>query len=168
MEVIEIGRTGRPHGIKGELSVFVEEVYEDDLLAAKAVLIGEPPIPYFVRSFRTGGKLTVSLENFDTREAVVLLSGKPLWLPADQVTGEAEVEGTPWDGVVGFMIEAEGYPPLGPIEDIIDLPEHYLAELTHNEKTVFIPLHEDLVLNVRETDTVLEMQLPRGLLELGS
>ncbi|MGB3800326.1 MAG: hypothetical protein WA952_10985 [Lewinella sp.] len=168
MELVEIGRTGRPHGIRGELALHVTEGYEEDLLKAQAVLIGDPPIPYFVRAFRSGGKLTVSLENFSTREAVVLLSAKPLFLPADQVSGVVEEAGTPWDYVLGYTISAEGYPVLGPIEDIIDLPEHYLAELTHNGKTVFVPLHEDLVLNVRKTDTVLEMELPEGLLELGS
>ena len=160
MELVEIGRTGRPHGIKGELALYVEEAYEEDLLKATAVLIGEPPIPYFVQSFRTGGKLTVSLETFINRESVVLLAGKPLFLPADQVSARVEEEGTPWDGLIGYTITAPGYPELGPIADIIDLPQHYLAELTHNGKTVFIPLHEDLVLKVRETDTVLEMDLP--------
>ena len=167
MELVEIGRTGRPHGIHGELALLIDEVYEDDLLEAKAVLIGEPAIPYFVVSFRSGGKLTVTLENFTTREAVSLLAGKPLWLPADQVTTDAPGDDTPYDGLVGYTIQAEGYPPLGPIEGIVDLPEHYLAELTYEERTVYIPLHEDLIVNVRETDTVLEMDLPAGLLELG-
>ena len=167
MDLIEIGRTGRPHGIHGELALLIDEVYEDDLLQARAVLIGEPAIPYFVVSFRSGGKLTVKLENFTSREAVSLLAGKPLWLPADQVTAEIPADETPYDALLGYMIEADGYPPLGPIEDIVDLPEHYLAEITYEERTVYIPLHEDLIVGVRETDTVLEMNLPEGLLELG-
>ena len=167
MELVEIGRTGRPHGIHGELALIIDDVYEEDLLNAKAILIGEPAIPYFVVSFRSGGKLTVTLENFTTREAVSLLSGKPLWLPADQVSAEAVADDTPYDDLVGYTIHAEGYPPLGPIEDILDLPEHYLAEVTYNDRTVYIPLHEDLIVSVRETDTVLEMDLPEGLLELG-
>ena len=166
MEMIRIGVTGRPHGVKGELALHVDEVYEDDLLLARAILIGEKPVPYFVKSFRQGGKLTVTLETFGTREQVVLLSNQPLWLPADQVS-EVEVEAdTPWDALIGYTIEAEGYPPLGPIAAIMDLPSHYLAELTHHEKTVYIPLHEDLVIGVREEDTVLVMALPDGLLEL--
>ena len=168
METVEIGRTGKPHGIRGELSLHIDELYESDLLRADAILIGDPPIPYFVRDFRVGGKLTVFLEGFDTREAVVLLSNKPLLLPSDQVSVEAEEADTPWDAVIGYRIEAPGYPSLGPIEAIVDLPSHYLAELTHNERTVYIPLHADLVVNVRETDTVLEMDLPEGLLDLGS
>ena len=167
MELVEIGRTGRPHGVRGELSLHVEELYLDDLLQAKAVLIGEPAIPYFVQQFRVGGKLTVTLETFTTREQVSLLSGKPLWLPSDQVTVEAEEAITPWDALIGYRIVAEGYPLLGPVADIVDLPEHYLAEIEHEGKTVYIPLHDDLVIAVREDDQTVEMDLPGGLLDLG-
>ena len=72
MELVQIGRTGRPHGIKGELGLYVEEVYLDDLAAVKAILIGEPAVPYFVENLRQGGKLTVKLETFQTPRA-----GKP-------------------------------------------------------------------------------------------
>ncbi|NJB85510.1 16S rRNA processing protein RimM [Lewinella marina] len=166
MELVQIGTTGRPHGVRGELGLFVEEVYEDDLLLARAVLIGERPVPYFVERFRQGGKLTVKLEKFDTREQVNLLANRPLWLPAAEVSVMAPEEGTPWDEVIGYRIQAEGYPELGPIEDILDLPEHYLAEITHNEKTVYIPLHDDLVREVRNEDGLLLMELPAGLLDL--
>lgn len=166
MEVVQIGTTGRPHGIKGELTLHVEEGYLDDLALTRAVLIGEPPVPYFVEKLRQGGKVTVKLETFDTREAVGLLSNKPLSLPASQVT-ELEEDATPWDELLGYHIEAEGYPTLGPIEDIMDLPDHYLAEITYEGKTLYIPLHEDLVLGVREEETVLVMQLPEGLLDMG-
>ena len=168
MELVEIGRTGRPHGVKGELSLHVEELYLDDLLRATAVLIGEPAIPYFVQQFREGGKLTVTLETFTTREQVSLLSGKPLWLPSDQVTVEEDDAVTPWDTLIGYSIVAEGYPLLGPIVDIVDLPEHYLAEIEHDSKTVYIPLHDDLVIAVREEEETVEMDLPGGLLDLGS
>ncbi len=168
MELVQIGVTGRPHGTRGELNLFVDEGYEADLVKAKAILIGDKPVPYFVERFRQGGKLTVKLETFETREQVVLLANKPLLLPADQVTGLEEEDETPWDAIIGYSIEAEGYPLLGPIERIMDLPEHYLAELTYSDKTVYIPLHEDLVVGVREDDTVLVMVLPGGLLDLGS
>ncbi|THH41341.1 ribosome maturation factor RimM [Neolewinella litorea] len=166
MELVQIGTTGRPHGVRGELSLFVEEVFEDDLLLARAVLIGDQPVPYFVERFRQGGKMTVKFERFDTREQVSLLANKPLWLPANEVSAAPPEEETPWDGVMGYTIEAEGYPELGPIEDILDLPEHYLAEITYNEKTVYIPLHDDLVREVRNEDGRLIMELPAGLLDL--
>ena len=166
MKFIEIGRTGRPHGTRGELGLSVDERYYDDLLAAKFLLIGTPPIPYPVASFTTGGKLRVQLENFDRREAVSLLSNKLLALPADQLAAREEEAETPWDELIGYRVEAEGYPVLGPIAAIVDLPEHYLAEMTHEGREIYLPLHEDLVIGIREEDRTLVMDLPLGLLEL--
>lgn len=166
MELTEIGRTGRPHGTRGELKLLVDEIYLDDLRRARGVLIGQPPVPYFVEQFTGGGAPRVRLERFGSREAVRLLSNQPLFLPADRVTVVAEPEETPWDGILGYTIRADNYPDLGPVECIIDLPSHYLAELTHGGREVLIPLHEDLVLAVDNESRVVRMDLPGGLLDL--
>lgn len=168
MDLIEIGWTGKPHGLKGELKLRIQEFYEDDLLAAKSVLIGDPPVPYFVEQIRAGGAIIGKFETLDSREHVALLSGKPIWLMASQVTAiEEEGPDTPWDVIIGFSVRAEGYPVLGPITGVMDMPEHYLAELTHEGKEILIPLHENLVVSVDEEGETLEMILPEGLLELG-
>ncbi len=168
MDLIEIGWTGKPHGLKGEIKLRIQEFYEDDLLAAKSLLIGDPPVPYFVERLRAGGAIIGKFETLDTREHVALLSGKPVWLQTSQVTEVAQDEpDTPWDVAIGYTIKAEGYPDLGPITGIMDMPEHYLAELTYKGKDILVPLHENLVLSVDEEGEVLEMMLPEGLLDLG-
>lgn len=167
MDLIEIGWTGKPHGLKGEIKLRISDFYEDDLFAAKSLLIGDPPVPFFVEQLRAGGAVIGKFETLDSREAVSLLAGKPIWLMASQVIAVKEPEpATPWEGVVGFSIRAEGYPLLGPITSIMDLPEHYLAEMKHDGKTILVPLHEDLISGVEEDAKVLEMVLPEGLLDL--
>ncbi len=166
MNLVEIGRTGRPHGIQGELKLFVEEAYQPDLLAAKAILIGRPPIPYFVERMTGGGSLRVKLETFDRREQVVLLSNKPVYLPEEQVSVTVEEEGTPWDEILGFSVESEHYPLLPPIEEILDLPDHYLAKLTYGDKEVLLPLHDDLLLGVDRERKVVQLRIAEGLIDL--
>ena len=56
MELTEIGRSGRPHGIRGELKLFIEDVYVDDFSRAKGLLIGSPPVPYFIERMTWGGQ----------------------------------------------------------------------------------------------------------------
>lgn len=168
MDLIEIGWTGKPHGLKGEIKLRVSDFYEEDLLAAKSVLIGEPPVPYFLESVRGGGALIAKFETLDAREMVAPLGNKPLYLLAEQVTATQEEEPeTPWDLFIGYSIVAEGYPKLGPITGIMDMPEHYLAELTHEDKDLLVPLHEDLIVGIDQEELVLTMTLPEGLLELG-
>lgn len=167
MDLIEIGWTGKPHGLKGEIKLRIQEFYEDDLFAATSLLIGDPAVPYFVEQLRAGGAVIGKFETFDSREAVALLAGKPVWLMASQVSAVAEPEdATPWEAVVGYTIRAEGYPLLGPVTGIMGLPEHYLAEMKHDGKDILLPLHEDLIASVDEDNKILEMLLPEGLLDL--
>ena len=168
MDLIEIGWTGKAHGLKGEIKLRIQEFYEEDLLGAKSMLIGDPAIPYFLESLRAGGSIIAKFENLDSREQVSLLSNKPIWLLASQVVATNEGEDlTPWDPIIGFTIKAEGYPELGPITGIMDMPEHHLAELTHEGKSILVPLHEDLVLSLDEKAETMTMVLPEGLLLLG-
>jgi len=168
MNLIEIGWTGKPHGLKGELKLRIQDFYEDDLMTAESLLIGDPPVPYFLERVRAGGAIIAKFETLDAREHVAPLSGKAVWLLADQITAVKEVQpDTPWDTVIGYTISAEGYPVLGPITGIMDMPEHYLAELSHDGKDVLIPLHEELVREVDKEKEVLTMLLPDGLLDLG-
>ncbi|MEM9528197.1 MAG: hypothetical protein AAGA31_16410 [Bacteroidota bacterium] len=167
MNLTEIGFTGKAHGLKGELKLRALEFYEEDLLKAKSIFVGDPPIPHFVEYFRGGGALIVKLEGLDTREQVQLLNSQPLWLMDSQVSEKEPDTVTPFDALVGYMIRAEGYPEMGPITGIVDYPQHHLAELEYAGKPVLVPLHENLILAVKEAEEVVEMQLPEGLLELG-
>lgn len=168
MDLVEVGWTGKSHGLKGEIKLRILEFYEEDLLAASSLLIGDPAVPYFIEFIRGEGAIIAKFETLDSREQVSLLSNKPVWLMASQVTAIAEAEDdTPWDPIIGFTIRAEGYPDLGPITGILDLPEHYLAEITHEGKDILIPLHEDLVIGLDEEAEIMTMSLVEGLLDLG-
>ncbi len=166
MDLTEIGWTGKPHGLRGEIKLRILEHYEEDFLQVASVLIGEPPVPYFLESVRGGGAIIAKFEGLDTREQVGLLSNKPLYALSSQVAQREPEPDTPFDALIGWKIEAEGYPLLGPIEGIMDLPEHHLAELKHNGKDVLIPLHENLIADVKEDVKTLVMDLPAGLLDM--
>lgn len=165
MELTQIGKTGRPHGVKGEIKIFVADHYEDDLFNAKAVLIGNPAMPYFIQSLRAGGSIIGKFEDLDSREFAVLLSNQPLYLRTEEVKGEVPPDDHPFAFLIGYDIEAEGYERFGPIEDVLDLPEHYLAQLTRGGQEVYVPLHEDLVVEVKQAEKVIVMKLVEGLFD---
>jgi 16S rRNA processing protein RimM len=167
MNLTEVGWTGKAHGLRGEIKLRVLELYEDEVLEVKSVLIGEPPVPYFVEQFRSGGAIIAKFEGLDSRELVSLLSNKPLYVLSSVIAEKEPEPDTPFDALVGWFIEAEGYPRLGPISEIMDLPEHYLAEMKHEGNDILVPLHEDLIIDIREDDQTLIMVLPDGLLTMG-
>ncbi|MEM6395310.1 MAG: hypothetical protein AAF741_03115 [Bacteroidota bacterium] len=165
MNLTPIGKLLRPHGLKGEIKALVDEGHEEDLLEAGSFLAGSPPIPLFIESFRGGGALILKLDGLDTREAVQPIAQSTIYLPADRVSDPpAEVQNE-LTQLAGFTITAEGYPKLGPIEAVLDLPQHYLAQLEYEGREVLIPLHEDLIISRDDEKKELVMELPQGLLE---
>ena len=164
--LVEIGWVGKAHGLKGEIKVHVSDFYEDDLFRATSVHIGQPPIPYFLEHIRAGGSVVLKIEELNDRDAVSLLSKRPLFLMDTQVSAREEPEESPFAELIGYTIQADGYPRLGPITGVMDLPSHYLAELTHEGKEVVVPLHEDLIERIDQEGQVLTMVLPEGLLDI--
>lgn len=167
--LVKVGRLGRAHGLKGEIKIKIEDAYFDDLLESESLLIeiSGQHIPYFVEAWRSGGTL-VKLEDVDEKEAASLLQQKDIYLPKDQLP-ETEVpsdEGTPYDHWVGWTIEEEEKGIIGTIAGVVDLPQHYLAEVDYHGKLVMIPLHEDLIQQADTQAKRITMSLPEGLLEL--
>lgn len=168
-ELIKVGRIGRPHGLRGELKVSIDDIYFEDVIQQDSLLVavGSQYIPHFVEAWRSGGNL-LKLEEIDDKESAQLLQQREIYLAANLLTVPEEdipVE-NPFVQYVDFTIVEETVGKVGVIQAIIDLPEHYLAEVAYEDKVIMIPLHEDLISSTDEDRKVLQMVLPEGLLEL--
>lgn len=164
---VKVGHIGKSHGLKGELKITVEDAYFDDLVDIDSLLVavGGQYVPYFVEYLR--GDSLLKLEEVDTREAAALLQHKDVYLPADRVTAiPVAPETTPYEDWIGYTIVDEEWGEVGIINGIMDLPQHYLAEVNHQGKAVYIPLHPDLIIAVDAAQKAVLMLLPEGLLEL--
>lgn len=164
---IKVGRIGRVHGFKGELKFNADEEYLEDIIHAKSFLIhlGGQYIPYFVEYLRKSSLL--KLEAVDDKEIAQLLQHKEVFLPASVIREAVEeVSDNPYADWIGYKIVDEERGELGEISEVIDLPQHYLAEIEYEGKTVAIPLHEDLILGLDPEGKAVLMQLPEGLLDL--
>ena len=168
-ELVKVGRIGRPHGLRGELKVSLEEAYFEDVVQRDSLLVsvGSQHVPYFVEAWRSGGNL-VKFEEVDDKEGARLLQQRELYVYADQLSVPVEEPDAdhPFLTYVGYVIEDEDLGPIGTIRAIMDLPDHYLAEVEYEGREIMIPLHADLIERANETDRVLTMNLPEGLLGL--
>lgn len=164
---IKVGRIGKVHGFKGELKFSVETEYLEDILKAGSFLVhlGGQYIPYFITYLRKSSLL--KLEEVDDKEIAQLLQQKDVFLPSSAISEIVEEEAdNPYEDWIGYKIIEEEAGELGTIKSIMDLPEHYLAEISYEGKTVAIPLHDDLIIGIDDTNKAVLMQLPDGLLDL--
>ena len=168
-EMTKVGRMGRPHGLRGEMKVSIEDVYFQDVIQQDSLLIavGSQYVPHFVEAWRSGGNL-VKLEEIDDKESAQMLQQRDIYLPQNLLTVSVEdiPADNPFEQYVDYTIVDITNGIIGKIKEIIDLPEHYLAEVNYKGKEIMIPLHADLIEQVNKKEQVLFMALPEGLLEL--
>lgn len=171
MELIKIGYTQKPHGLKGELKLVVEEQYEEDIFAAETVFIGIAgrSVPYFIENLRGGNALIVKFEDVNDIDAALKIANKTIELrksdliPDDEREME-EVES--YSYLEGFFIIDKNLGQITEIQSVIDTSHQELALLTYNNKELFIPLHDDFIISIDEAKKEVLMDLPEGILDL--
>lgn len=166
-ELVRVGFCKKTYGVKGEVKIQIEEEYLADFLRSEVVFveIAGKHIPHFVEYIRTGSNLLIKFEDVDSPEAAVAITGKEVFMRAGDLSFAAE-EAVGYEELVGFKILDETLGEIGTIEEIVEMPEQYLAVLNYADKEVMIPLHEDLIVALDVEREIITMNLPEGLFEL--
>jgi 16S rRNA processing protein RimM len=172
MEYVQIGFTKKAHGIQGELKVAIEPAFEDLFLEADRILIEikGTRMPFFIQEVRGGGEWIVQFEDVKDRNAAIAIQSKPILLPAAEVPATVIAESNESELVYGFLV---GYTLhdkhaglIGPVEDVLDMPQQEMAQLTWQQRMVLIPLNESLIISINKAQKSITVDLPEGLLDL--
>ena len=166
-----IGATKKPHGLKGELKLYVEEKYVEDLMNAEILMIDIKgrPTPFFIEDIRFGNNIIAKFEDVNTPEAAMSIANKEISLresdliPDDE--REIEIETMPYEHCIGYTIVNEGE-TVGVIDNIVEYPQQEMAILNYKNKVVLVPLNQHFIKKVDDKNKLIEMVLPEGLLDL--
>lgn len=172
-DLIYAGRLGKAHGLAGELKIFPEAGFEEDLLHMKFLVleISNQKIPVFIESVRGKGFFIVKLEGYDKREDLATIEKKDFYFRKDLLLGEEE-DYEPYEELVyayltGFEVRDERGELVGKILSVEEYPHQEMAVLDVGGHEVLMPVTENYILRVDEKSKVLVVDLPEGLLELG-
>ena len=165
-DVYRIGRLGKTHGVRGEISFLFDDDVFDRADADYLVLeVDGILVPFFIEEYRFKSDSTaiLKLEDVDTQERARQLTGTDVWFPKALVPDDEEGQ-LSLAFLVGFTIvdEATGK-DIGRITDIDDATANTLFEL---EDGRLIPATDDFVTHINTEQRKLRMQLPEGLLTL--
>ncbi len=169
MNLTEIGRTGRPHGLKGEIKLRVAEEMEELLFDNEVFFVrvgSAAPVPYFLEEIRAGGALIAKFQGIENPEQARIISNCELLLPAKVVELLGPPTASPYDHFVGYRIIDHTAGELAEIEEVLELPQHFLARITYDGREVLLPLHPDFITETDDKGKVIKTDLPDGLLEL--
>ncbi len=166
-----IGYTKKPHGLKGEIKLDVEDKYLDALLETEVLLLNikGKETPFFVEDIRIGNAIIAKFEDVNTPEEALSISSKEIYIKEELISEEviaAIYDPEDPENWTGFTVIDLTYGTLGVIDSVQEYPQQFMGMVEYNQKQVLIPLHPNLIVKLDSENKVLKVDLPEGLLEL--
>lgn len=165
-KVYKIGRLGKAHGVKGEVTFQFDDDVFDRIDADYLILdVDSILVPFFMEEYRFRSDTTAIVKfcDVDTQERARELTGCDVYFPLSLVPDEDDAPLT-YAFLVGFsLIEAKSGKTIGTIAAIDDQTVNILFEL---EDGTLIPASDELITNIDKDKRKIMMTLPEGLLEL--
>ncbi len=173
MELVVIGKTHKPTGLKGEIQLIVNEEYLVELEHLEVLFIKTygRPTPYFIEHIRVNNNLPlVKLEEIENKEVAKKLSAKEISVRKSDLRIPEEERIIPsslnYAFLVNYTMNDEVLGSLGTIKEVLEFPQQEMAVVDFKGKEVFIPLNPTFLQNIDKTNKKALVKLPEGMLEL--
>jgi len=165
-----VGRIGRPHGIRGEVSVEVRTDSPDERFAAGSVLVTDPAErgPLTVsRLHWHSGRLLLTFDGVADRSAAEALRGTLLVVDSAELPALADPDEFYDHQLVGLRAELPDGAVLGTVEDVVHaLAEDLVAVRRPDGGELLVPFVSEIVPTVDLPAGRIVVDPPEGLLDL--
>lgn len=168
-DVYRIGRLGKPHGVKGEVSLQFSDDIFDRVDADYLILeIDGILVPFFMEEyrFRSAEIALVKFEDIDSEARARELTGCEVYFPREHA--DADEDNMTWSEIVGYqLVDADTAKPVGTIAGVDDATINILFDVTTADgDSLLIPAGDDLITDVDKRARTITMNIPEGLLDL--
>ena len=164
-DIYQIGKLGKTHGVKGEISFLFDDDVFDRVDADYLILkVDGIFVPFFIEEyrFRSDANAILKFEDIDTQERARELTGCEVYFPRE--LADSDDDSISWAAIVGFdIIDAATGQPVGRIASIDDSTLNILFEL---EDGKLIPASEELITDVDKDNRTITIDLPQGILDI--
>lgn len=164
-KVYKIGRLGKTHGVRGEISfLFDDDVFDRVDADYLVLMIDGILVPFFmeVYRFKSDSNAIVKFEGIDTQERARELTACDVFFP--RALSDNDDEELSWIEIIGYdLIDAATSDCIGRIASVDDATLNILFEL---EDGTLIPASEELITAVNKVNRAIEMNIPQGLLDI--
>ncbi|MBQ7870439.1 MAG: 16S rRNA processing protein RimM [Prevotella sp.] len=162
-DVYKIGKLGKPHGVKGEVSMhFADDIFDRTDCDYLILRIDGIMVPFFMEEYRFRSEETALVKfcDIDTQERAAELTGCEVYFPRDVA---ATGEGAPsYAAITGFeIIDSVTGRNAGRIASVDDTTVNTLFEM---EDGRLIPAAAELIEDVDTSARKIVMRLPEGIL----
>jgi len=164
----KIGWILKPHGLKGEVTVMLDEDAPEDFSSIESVFLEQNKrlVPYFIKAISTHGKKAfVQFEDIDSVDTAMKISKQSLYIQKSvrPKSGRGEFYN---DEIIDFEVHDEEKGMLGKVREIMQAGPNRLLVVDYDNKEVLIPVNGPFIASVNKTKKKVVVSLPEGFLEL--
>ncbi|MCR5270616.1 MAG: ribosome maturation factor RimM [Prevotella sp.] len=163
-DVYKIGKLGKAHGVKGEISFLFDDDIFDRADADYLILeVDGILVPFFIEEyrFRSDSTALVKFCDIDTLERAKELTNCDVFLPRDMNEDQEDIT---WTYLVGFtIIDHDSQKTVGRIASIDDATINILFCVEDGQ---LIPASEDLITAIDQNKKTITMALPQGIFDI--
>lgn len=168
-EFLVVARIGRPHGLRGELTVEVRTDDPDERFVPGRRLLTDPETrgPLTVRTAAYhSGRWVLGIEGVDDRAGAEALRNTLLLVPAAELPVLVDPEEFYDHQLVGLPVRTGGGEAMGVVSDVVHGPAGDLLVLQRDGRETLIPFIRQMVPTVDLSGGFVVVDPPEGLLEL--
>lgn len=174
-DVYKIGRLGKPHGVKGEISFqFTDDVFDRTDADYLIIEVDGILVPFFIEEyrFRSDETALLKLEDIDTQEAARELTNSDVFFER-RLSDNADEPSMA--AIIGYRLinDADGQ-EIGTITGIDDSTENILFEVMKADtqggsvsvSPMLVPAADEFIKGIDNDKREIRVALPEGLLDL--
>lgn len=167
MEYTKIGQLLKPVGTQGEIKVNIDDKFWDDFVENDHffIKINGCFVPYFIEDIKEKNHLLLKIEEVDTPEQANDFNLKEMYLRAKDIQSKSGTDYNTFTGLEHYVI-FDGKTQIGTIQSIEEYPQQIMAHVLVENKTLLIPIVDDLIDNIDHDTKTIIMQLPEGLVDI--
>ncbi|MEN6588906.1 MAG: ribosome maturation factor RimM [Proteiniphilum sp.] len=165
-DILWVGHTQKPYGIRGEIMVLFQKAEYADIDAEYYFLeIDGIPVPFFVEefTFTTDVSARVKFEDVNDEKTASRYVNLEVFLPREAVNAVHMPDSDDWESFVGYTIVDQHGNTLGIIREVDSTTLNVLFIVQQEERELLIPAAEDFIVAIDAEKKILEMFLPEGL-----
>ena len=165
---ILLGRITKVSGYEGAVTVKLERFLTGKLPNMESVFleIEGRPVPFFIADSDYSGAdiLKLKFDGYNSSDKVFEFVGCRVFLTTPQ-TADNKIEEI--KSLIGYTVLTSGNRKIGSVEEVISNPGQWLLSvISDTDKTILIPLHENLIVRIDNKKKLLIMEIPEGLTEI--
>lgn len=164
--LVVVGRIGRAHGIRGDVSVEVRTDEPDVRFAVGNELITDSGKHLRIREAKWhSGRLLLAFDGVDDRTEVEKLRGLLLQVDRDESETPEDPDEFYDSALIDCDVVDEQGTSLGKVREVLHLPAHDVLAIDRDGEEILIPFIEEFVPQIDTAARRILVTPPEGLLE---